>query len=186
MTVPLLSDLREPPLVGALYMVPVIRDYPWCGHTSNWPVLGPLHDDKDFFNFSVPHYHIDIRFTTARQEAIMLTRGDLQWFSSNADVVAAMGSLSCPLASHGYRLPKGMPGLMRRRCRRASYYCPAEADPIKEMRKKLGDPAEAIRLGDGRLLCPHRKVDLSQFTPDADGIVTCPLHGLRVRCGTSA
>ena len=28
-------------------------------------------------------------------------------------------------------------------------------------------------------ICPHRGADLSTFTPDADGCITCPLHGLK-------
>jgi nitrite reductase/ring-hydroxylating ferredoxin subunit len=47
---------------------------------------------------------------------------------------------------------------------------------------RYGKIAEPIRAKGGRLLCPHRKVDLSNFPPDENGIVVCPLHGLRVRC----
>ena len=28
-------------------------------------------------------------------------------------------------------------------------------------------------------VCPHRGADLRGFAPGADGMVTCPLHGLR-------
>jgi nitrite reductase/ring-hydroxylating ferredoxin subunit len=51
------------------------------------------------------------------------------------------------------------------------------------LRKHYGEPAEAIRLADGRKLCPHRKADISSFPIDAEGMVICPLHGLKVRCG---
>lgn len=39
--------------------------------------------------------------------------------------------------------------------------------------------------GDNGMICPHRGYDLSSVPPDDDGIVECPLHGLRwcVRTG---
>jgi hypothetical protein len=32
--------------------------------------------------------------------------------------------------------------------------------------------------------CPHRGYDLSQVRPDEDGIITCPLHGLKFNAET--
>ena len=79
-------------------------------------------------------------------------------------------------------IPDGRPRLKRFRCRTADLpYVFGAKEPVRELRAHYGD-AVAIKRPDGRKLCPHRKVDLSQFLPDADGLVTCPLHGLRVRC----
>lgn len=182
MSTPLLSALREPPVVGRYYMVPVIRDYPWHGMISTWPVLGPLHSDKEHFNFPWPHYHIDARFLTGNQAAFAI-RKSRSWSRPglNAMVQAA------PLFTHGEVPHKGRPALARRKCtREAALYVYGGQGPVKALRADYPDPAPAIARPDGRLLCPHRKVDLSSFAPDANGVVVCPLHGLRVQCAKVA
>ena len=173
MTAPLLSELREPPVVGRFYMVPVIIDYPYHGRRDTWPVLGPMHSDVEFFAFRPNHYHIDARFTSARQETLYTNAQSysIEWIVQGY-----------PLASHGEDVPKHRPVLRRLKCRRASYgYVYSAMDGVKALNRHYGAPAGAICRADGRKLCPHRKVDLSQFPADADGVVTCPLHGLRVR-----
>jgi hypothetical protein len=186
-TTPLLSELREPPVVGNFYMVPVIRRFHWHELLGDWPVLGPLHEDKHFFDFEELHYHLDARFLTKAQQAHATRHGsrnsilNLQGYEPL--IVAISGA---PLSNwYSRRLPKGRPVLMRRRCTRETY----ESMVLKvhhvargRLEGLFGEVARPIRKRDGRLLCPHRKVDLSQFVPDKDGIVTCPLHGLRVRC----
>lgn len=181
---PILSDLRAPPEVGRFYLVPVIRDVEWCGHRHDWPVLGPLHSDADFFNFPAAHYHVDARFLTKRQQRV----GE-KWarWHGPATVERAVGA--APLADWRQQvIPRGRPSLARRRCVRASYgYAYEDKDQVQRLRQHFGgSPVEPIRRGDGRLLCPHRKVDLSSFPPDPDGLVICPLHGLHVRCGGPA
>lgn len=173
MSAPLLSELREPPVVGRFYMVPVIEDYAWCGRIDAWPVIGPLHTDADFFKFTDPHYHIDARFMTARQETTAAS------MRHGATLEGAVGSY--PLSNRYRSLPKGLPVLRRRKCRRASYSNACTARPeVMALQEHFGTAPAAIVRPDGKLLCPHRKADLSQFPADADGIVTCPLHGLRV------
>lgn len=181
MTTPLLSTLREPPVVGRYYMVPVIRNYPYFGKVGTWPVLGPLHSDKEHFNFPWPHYHIDIRFLTAREAAFIDRMGSIYGRSLIGEVQAK------PLYSHGEPPHKGRPALARRKCtREAALYVYGAQAPVKALRADYPDPAPAIARPDGRLLCPHRKVDLSSFAPDANGVVVCPLHGLRVQCAKVA
>ncbi len=174
MSVPLLSELREPPIVGRWYMVPVVEQYRYHDRIDDWPVIGPLHDDRRFFNFVPPHYHVDARFVTARQEWAM----GVDDFETVEDVVGRY-----PLSTHHWPHMKGRPALARRRCRRSFYgYSFGDKTEIQAINAAYGAPAAAIVLPDGRKLCPHRKADLSQFPVDADGVVTCPLHGLRVRC----
>lgn len=174
--IPRLADLREPPVVGRWYLVPVLRSTQWCEVTSDWPVIGPLHTDREFFNFTSAHYHIDARFLTARQASV----GMRFYYSARGRIDYATGAL--PLSdSHIQTLPRGRPGLMKRKCTLATYSTPyGDREPVLQLRAKYGETAQPIRKPDGRLLCPHRKVDLSSFVPDVDGLVTCPLHGLRV------
>lgn len=171
---PLLSDLREPPVVGKFYMVPVIRNYWYCGKMGDWPVIGPMHVDADFFNFTTAHYHVDARFISPSMED-RLINGTF-YASSLQGVVGGV-----PLSDRSNPVPKGRPMLARRKCYRSTYGNSYQERPeIKALNAHYGAPAQPIDLADGRRLCPHRKVDLSQFPADENGIVVCPLHGLRV------
>ncbi|ALC13801.1 hypothetical protein [Sphingopyxis sp. 113P3] len=177
MTIPLLSELRQPPVPGRYYMVPVI-DFIYCNREGQWPTLGPLHHDREEIGFDPLHFHVDLRFLTARQ-----TKQIRRWYSpgtAEATVSAA------PLNYRGRDVPK-KPYLAKRRCRVPgwAYSPPGRPLWLDAFDRRFGEVAEPRRLADGRLLCPHRKVDLSSFEPDAEGIVTCPLHGLRVRCGSA-
>lgn len=185
--VPLLSSLRQAPEVGRLYMVPVVRSYPWHSRVDDWPVIGPAHADVEFFNFPHIHYHLDPRFLTAAQERFIARQGRrAARFHGLAGEEIDIAVSGYPVSSRDDPLPKGRPQIVRRRCRRASYGFALLGHRVDRLREHFGNPAEPIRRRDGRLLCPHRKVDLSQFPADAEGIVTCPLHGLRVRCGAPA
>jgi hypothetical protein len=179
-TAPAIATLREPPVVGRYYMVPTVT-FEWRGRTDTWPVLGGLHHDRELIGFDYLHYHFDGRFLTARQLAHLISHSSFHIkrdFALNANV----------LSESGWRL-SGLPRkptLARRLCKRAiQAWAAAEQAKSWRLADHYGDPAEPIRRPDGRVLCPHRKADLSQFTPDENGIVTCPLHGLRVRCSAS-
>lgn len=186
-TVPLLSDLREPPVVGHRYLVPVVRNWTYHGRMGTWPVLGSLHDDRDFFEFQERHYHVDQRFLTeaqCRHLQVEMGRGDLGVrlaMLGGHDIEAFMNEW--PLSSNYVKHRKGRPELAVRQCIRSTFTFSLRHAAIEKMRAHYGEPAEPVRLGDGRILCPHRKADLSTFEPDANGVVTCPLHGLRVQCG---
>jgi nitrite reductase/ring-hydroxylating ferredoxin subunit len=169
-----LSDLREPPVVGRYYLVPFVP-FNWLGIVSDWPVLGPMHADEEFFNFPAAHYHIDPRFVNAA----MVRRVEQ---NAGRDIFGwAQGSpLTRRREVNAPDLPKGRPAIKKFRCRTDEFpYRHGGQSKVQEMRAHYGTPP-AIQRADGRKLCPHRKVDLSQFPADADGLVTCPLHGLRV------
>ena len=168
-----LADLREPPVVGQFYLVPVVRNFRYYGIVGDWPVIGPKHRDVDFFNFPHEHYHVDARFLSAAQERVVLSN----FYAS--EIEHAVGK--APLFDLVTALPKGRPQLGRRKCRRATYgHTFGDQPAIRALRKHFGEVVEAIRLDDGRILCPHRKADLTQFPVESDGTVMCPLHGLRV------
>lgn len=178
MSVPLLSELREPPVAGRYYMVPVI-DYTYMAIPGQWPTLGPAHHDRGDIGFEPIHFHVDFRFLTADQ-ARRINRGSS--FYRAESIVA-----NYPLNHRNIEIPRRA-YLAKRRCRVAGWKYTPPTPPrwMPAFNARYGKVAEPRRLADGRLLCPHRKVDLSTFVPDADGIVTCPLHGLRVRCGVPA
>lgn len=185
MSTSLLSELRAPPVVGQFYMVPAVH-FNWCGIETWWPVLGPLHTDREFFNFSSPHYHVDARFVR-KDLAKRASLHDAGIFSQ-----AQRSPLARRLEANAPEVPTGRPALRRFKCQSTEFPYHFDHQPaVMELRKHHGDghskqDTKPIKLADGRLLCPHRKVDLSSFQPDASGIVTCPLHGLRVQCGSAA
>jgi hypothetical protein len=186
MSVPLLSALREPPVVGLDYLVPTVR-YRWAEQIeADWPVLGPRHEDREYFDFSFPHYHLDVRFIGPRRAWKILQhvilRERIRELETEEEIVATAAS-TWPLYDKAGDAPLPRPVLRRRRCVRADIPTRMpDLAPVKltEMAERYGRPAEPIRTRDGRLLCPHRKVDLSQLAPDAEGNVVCPLHGLTV------
>lgn len=187
--VPRLSDLREPPLPGRFYLVPVIR-WKWLGVLAEWPVFGPAHQDADFFAFPHRHYHFDPRFV-AKGLAARVEMGFYNWSGGYTLPQLTQGYPLAPLHGSGDQLPKGRPPLARRRCQSAEWaYGFSERQTVVALRRHYGDDgiaaADAITLRDGRKLCPHRKADLSSLPCGEDGIVQCPLHGLRVRVRSAA
>lgn len=171
MSVANIADLREPPVVGRFYMVPVI-DFRYCSTDGQWPTLGPLHHDKGDVGFEPLHFHVDFRFLTARQ-----VRQIAPYFGRGAEGTVAVA----PLNQRGVDIPRKT-YLAKRKCRVSgwAYSVPHRPQWMDKFDARYGEVAQPLRIKGGRLLCPHRKVDLSSFEPDADGIVTCPLHGLRV------
>lgn len=158
--------------MGKFYMVPVIDAVNYCGISGPLPVIGPRHTDHDHFNFPYPHYHIDTRFLTARE------RSKVASFFGAGDANYTAGRMT--LSNMHGSIPTGMPGLAKRKCTSVDqHYYHGHEGAVQALRASYPD-AQAIVRPDGRLLCPHRKADLSQMAPDADGRVTCPLHGLQV------
>ncbi|NOW44072.1 hypothetical protein FHW96_000199 [Novosphingobium sp. SG751A] len=187
--IPLLSDLRTPPVIRRTYMVPVVH-FIYLNREDDWPVLGPMHTDAKHFNFPEPHYHIDARFLTADQARLVRNYMRGSRLADGFDPLAVTVS-GLPLAkrrvANPVEVPKGRPELKALRCSRKTPIYPfGDRPPMQALRAEYSDPAIPIQKPDGRLLCPHRKVDLSSFAPDADGVVVCPLHGLRVHCAQRA
>lgn len=179
-----LAELREPPVPGRTYLVPVVEDYPYFARRDDWPVIGPRHADGEFFNFPDPHYHVDPRFLTEGQARFIARRAYLPDKKDGSARRLDMVVGSYPLSSRGSEVPKGLPVLKPRRCRASTYGYAYSGNPaIRALNEAFEGRQAAICMRDGRKLCPHRKVDLSTFLPDDNGFVTCPLHGLRVQMG---
>lgn len=181
--IPKSADLREPPEPGRYYMVPTV-EYIWLNRLSVWPVNGPVHHDREI-GFPALHFHIDARFLT-RQQLAWLDSFDADWARYSSLNGRPMSEITEARWS-GLRWPfQPLPRratLRKRRCIMATYAWTVPEDLTASMGLAPRYPdAKAIHKADGRQLCPHRKVDLSQFPEDADGLKTCPIHGLRVDC----
>lgn len=173
------DKLILPPLLGRAYLVPAIRwnwKAPWSADLQTngmwWPVIGPRHDDKEFFAFPHKHYHVDPRFlTTTHWNRVS------DW---NDEFGKLLSVLASPLV--GKDLPDGPvdPTYRKMICtndrieysRRAS-----EPIAVKALNKNFkGTQCEKGKRG---WVCPHRKVALGSVKP-IDGVLTCFLHGLRI------
>lgn len=159
-------DRQTSPLVeGRFYLVPTVRGE-WFGKFGDWPVIGPLHDDREIFRFEIDHYHVDGRFLSRK------VRNVFRVFT---------------YALHAYRGKPPLPPVVmkRRKCIRSHVdYCLPyfrDASPVDVLRKHFA--GHQCVAGKGGWICPHRKASLGSIQP-VDGVITCPLHGLRIDAAT--
>lgn len=161
----------SPYLVGRFYPVLTVRGL-LSERLRWWPVLGSAHTDEEIIGFKPLHYHIDWRFCD--EQAWRWLKGpEWRWRPNPWNV------FGIPL--HMNHLGKQIePGhanyetrVSRLRCKRE---LPAYPHYIAHWQRKLEQhhAADCLRRG----VCPHRGYDLSR-EPVVDGVVTCPLHGLR-------
>lgn len=170
-----------PLVVGQFYLVPCVRGQ-WIGQprrrrvwdhaivVAYWPVIGPEHEDGQFFGFDTPHYHVDARFLPLDDGRIDQT-------------------LTYPLhgrkglwTTDGKSEPLPKPVWRRRKCIRAGTgFDPWNSTPIRKMREHFAG-AQCARNAGG-FVCPHRQAPLGSVVPK-DGVIVCPLHGLRIDAAT--
>lgn len=167
-----IDTLTAPPEVGKMYLVPTVRGR-WNGYLLAWPVCGPRHNDATCLNFPKFHYHVDWRFVRAPSEPSLRQ----QFF---------LYTLSAPLMmdGNGYQPNLPEPVWRLRRCRRIKN--PASFDALRRTQTHQGflchfdEYAGRQAKHDGRgWVCPHRMVSLAD-RPVVKGVVTCPLHFLRI------
>lgn len=180
-----ICDLDGPPTVGKLYLVPAVLMARFFGKPEIWwPVVGPMHTDVEFFNFQRPHYHVDVRFLTTRHRR-QIGGGnrftDCPFGAALAVPVSASYALNSPDAP-----PPPEPVLRGMQCRRLGVAYPyAKTVQVAALNEAYRHD-RARRNAAGHLICPHRGARIDQLPPDANGIVTCPLHGLRINLRTGA
>jgi hypothetical protein len=183
--------LKGPPVVGHWYLVPAIL---WNrGSTSLygeseykilrglesgpgakwWPVWGHKHNDIEHFNFKPLHYHIDPRFLTKRHTKET-------WCSGSRTVLQELQAQ--PLSHTGLKSGPRKPTLRRMRCSlsHAEWGHP-DALKVSDLNKDFA--GQQCRSGKRGLVCPHRYFPLGSIEA-IDGVVTCPLHGMRIDVAT--
>ena len=148
-----------------------------------WPILGKPHRDAEILQVPQMHSHVDWRFVPEEQYRWAVERlcEKIGWalrgsmvdeppdyvhqellgtaiFTEKAEI--EVRKTTC-LREH---LPRWLPGpkpVGWRRTLAGAYW-----KPLKRNR-------------DGQLLCPHRGMDLDEVAIGRDGILECPIHGLR-------
>lgn len=169
--------------VGKFYKVPCIktverlkdgyRPY-WCGE---WvPVMGPLHRDVGPVNFPWLHWHVDLRFVSAKVYAELnkvwhgspfatpLQKFSLKWETGGPQ---GMGERTDDSFVDGDVVER------RLKCKRQF---PAYPFTKAKWLSKLAGELKDVRMQG--MVCPHRGIPLNGCPLDGD-VVTCPGHGLR-------
>lgn len=198
MTLQRADRLKEPPVVGQFYLVPAIlwnrRSRCNAGESSEdevlrelqgkgakwWPVWGSKHNDIEYFGFRPLHYHIDPRFLNKRH-----------WSEFRNPLRSPLLQVQAtPLNHSDLKSGPPKPQLRRMRCTMAhSEWGHSNAIPVTKLNAAFG--GQQCRKGKRGFVCPHKLFPLGSVQV-VDGVITCPLHGLRIdaqsgRClGTAA
>lgn len=185
MTTERADRLTAPPVVGRFYLVPsvkwsfsvafgmgcpekTLKQLETLSDAKWWPVWGRKHDDVEFFNFPYQHYHIDPRFLTKRH-----------WKEFEGSYRSALNVVQgTPLNHHDLIEGPPRPQLRRMKCTMTDVvWQHPEAQAVVKIQKRFaGHPCRKSKLG---FICPHQRFPLGSIAP-VDGVITCPLHGLRI------
>ncbi|MBN8826465.1 MULTISPECIES: Rieske 2Fe-2S domain-containing protein [unclassified Spirosoma] len=151
--------------VGKFYNVPVaiLGETYYRGFYPNSviPLMGEQHNDIEIINVTSEHYHIDWRFVRNRNFAI----------ATDTDYSEVIG------LEHGIIImPEHILRIETRRmkCKRDFRDYPSQIAPWFT---KLQEKYAHTTAKNGR--CPHKGFDMTTIKPDAEGCITCPLHGLK-------
>lgn len=148
--------LKKPPIIGQSYLVPTVFGQ-WHHLLRNWPVIGLKHDDIEHLNFDKVHYHLDTRFLRVSLDLLE-------------------GAPHRPLHSRcGVDL--GPIKLARRTCLRESL--PFDGPPAFTRKFEAAFAGRQCGKGKRGWVCPHKHFPLASIEP-IDGVLHCPLHGLRI------
>ena len=162
-----------------------------------WPVLGPAHDDSSVIGFPMVHYHIDYRYLTPEQRAGADRRktddpGLHAVFLFPVITVMPDMEGTPPFMLMGVPMPGGTrmfpvadlphPEIpeetyLRTLPKRRLWKYPAYPYNLVDWRGDIEEAYQGAKLGKN-MICPHQGAILTGIAPDADGNVTCPLHGL--------
>lgn len=168
------TELTAPPVVGRWYLVPTVRFGYLSEFARDWPVFLPKHEDARFFAFDDQHYHVDPRFLAKSLMALL-----------GCDIEDSLQqSQRAPLAKTLYgrwsvaELPA--PVWRRRLCQLPeAVYQFGHNERVNKLRDHFaGQHCKSNRHG---WVCPHQNWPMGSLAPDEEGVLTCPLHGLRVR-----
>lgn len=183
MTLPVAEDLPHPPEVGRYYQVKVVYVQRTIGYEPSlsrmwWPVHGAAHSDAEIEGAGVHrHYHLFVPFLSDHQ-LDGLRSGD--GCGAEYGLVAIHANPSTEHIANTFSDEKWV----RRRCRRSWTAYPYEVTGAARVRARIAYAHKP--LPKDCMVCPHRGMNLAMVPPDAQGVVTCPGHGLRWHLATGA
>lgn len=164
------ADRQTAPLIaGRFYLVATVRAK-WINRMGDWPVIGTLHEDRDILHFPEQHFHVDARFLPPSYKDL--------WHV-----------FIYPLHARRGQPPLPAPVMKRRKC--ITPHVPWFVDwrrntgPFYELRTHFA--GRHCDKGKAGWICPHRHAALGSIQPEGHpeaGVITCPLHGLRIDAAT--
>ena len=167
-----MSDKKpaKPMKIGEQYSIPCIRvkGLDWISQESWLPVIGPLHDDVEFLNFAVEHYHIDFRFVDPTSFANVTSRyaNDGQESHLLGLIIGKEQIIEGPTQQQLiFHRPMPVYPICSSEGEKLPFFCALE-DAFAEW---VIDPTLPI--------CPHRGLPLDGLADDS-GIAVCSGHGL--------
>ena len=184
-----------PPLPNKLM---IARRYPrpcmratWINLKTQWlPVIGNIHSDPDYVKADFLHAHVDYRFLTQK------TRDDINEAMEQSNLIFKTNpvhsvpisivqptNVAKPMQVSNPEL-EGLPESSWLKVQSRQYLGPFPEYPehIVPWHRELSEAYAESTLINGT--CAHQGTDLSGIEPDQQGVITCPLHGLKWRAST--
>ena len=169
--------------LGKFYFVRCLRATWSRDNKPEWtPVIGPPHDDLEHIGFKQQHLHVDFRFLgkKARRHAKEHQHGDRE---INLVFVLPI-SIVMPIGSReGFGLDdkrlQEFPEESYMKTIKLKFKTECPEYNFKPPWLRSMETAHRNARLSPNMICPHRGADLSGMKPDENGLLTCPLHGLR-------
>lgn len=162
-----IEELNNPPIIGMYYLVPCII-YDTISdegkkHLYVYPIINNLHSDVDSGQ-EHEHYHLDYRFIE------MQGMDDISVKQKHSQHTFAYNSRYDLLYHNPHYKENYKVEYISLMCQRVNNLriTPTELIEIEKLKNKCIYKNK----------CPHKGMDLSQVIPK-DGIIQCPLHGLK-------
>jgi nitrite reductase/ring-hydroxylating ferredoxin subunit len=176
------SEVKGPIEVGKFYLVPFA-----IGDDFDIPVTLPVHSDSDLFKSTHPagkdHYHNDSRFVKDYYPRPVY-RDHYVVGNKRVPITGLLANKLMEDSNPGQliRASDVIKIVWKRRKARRNFpeFDKTQPDRNKAFHSKLYE----IGVKDGyclksKKICPHRGFNLESVPPDANGIIECPLHGLK-------
>lgn len=173
-----ITNLAEPPVVGAWYLVPTVR-HAWIGRREQaWPVFLPKHSDAEHLDFPDQHYHVDPRFLDKAAWRAAQDWGGVEFMDRTNLGLSACQRWPLSRTRHELTDPP-TPVWRRRQCQRSeAEYVHGDKPKIVALNSSFaGRQCKRARSG---WVCPHQHFPMGSV-PVVKGVQTCPLHGIRIR-----
>ena len=185
--------LPDTPTLGRRYLRPCVRAS-WQRTLPKWiPVVGTVHDDAEHIGADFLHIHVDFRFLCQRdrQRSLLQARVDERFGGVNPVFLLPISKVVPADTGEPITIEEAVKSNHATEewlsVRKRPYLGPYPEYP--QVSRTGWRPALTAAYADHQLIdnhiCPHQGTDLAGIVPDDDGVVTCPLHGLRwcVRTG---
>lgn len=164
---PKLDAINGEPIVGRFYMVPCV----FCVLDGLVPIIGPLHEDKEYIGVADRHWHYDFRFIANLPCHDESTNFGRACFEERTDGSKNVVNVNSAVAIHRRKCFRVMPEY------KTTYVNGTIRTPVPflfDLERAYAD----TKMNTDTMICPHRGIPL-KGQPIRDGCVLCCGHGLQ-------